>query len=77
MSFLRSLFARPHPPRHFALLDAEGYCRALRQSQTAPETGNWVEVVESRLSWLDTPLPADARATPVVANAKPAQPLAA
>ncbi len=41
---LRRLFSRSRPLRHFALLDAQGICRALRQMQEQPGQAGWVEV---------------------------------
>ncbi|MBM7060163.1 hypothetical protein JQX08_05530 [Pseudomonas sp. UL073] len=60
MSMLALLFQR-QPLRHFALLDAQGVCRALRQAHRAPSEAGWVEVRACRPSWLQQPLPADAR----------------
>lgn len=77
MSLLNRLFASRRPLRHFALLDNQGHCRALRQCQDCPSNGNWVEVHESRLAWLGAALPVSARLTPVVAHARQARPLAA
>jgi hypothetical protein len=74
---LRRLFSRSRPLRHFALLDAQGICRALRQMQEQPGQAGWVEVSEPSLSWLGAPLPAGARITPVVTHARAAHPLAA
>ncbi|AYC31740.1 hypothetical protein D3880_04785 [Pseudomonas cavernae] len=64
MSLLQLLFRRPHPMRSYALLDAQGICRALRQSRTAPPGSDWVAVGECRLAWLQRPLPANARPQP-------------
>ncbi|MGG2399033.1 hypothetical protein ACJRW5_19010 [Pseudomonas sp. SH1-B] len=74
---LRRLFSRSRPMRHFALLDAQGHCRALRQMQEHPAQPGWVEVSEPNASWLGAPLPAGARMTPVVTHAPAARPLAA
>lgn len=52
----------PRPQRRcFALLDAQGQCRALREAHTPPSEAGWVEVRELRASWLGRPLPQDAR----------------
>ncbi len=74
---LRRLFSRPRPMRHFALIDAQGLCRALRQVQEPPSQAGWVEVREPNASWLGNPLPAGARLTSVATQASPARPLAA
>ncbi|AOE87360.1 hypothetical protein [Pseudomonas sp. TCU-HL1] len=66
MIFLWSLFTRQPQRRSFALLDAAGICRGLHQGIERPASGNWVEVRETRLAWLDQPLPASARVAPVV-----------
>jgi hypothetical protein len=63
--------------RHFALIDGQGVCRALRQMQEHPSQADWVEVREPSISWLGSPLPASARITPVVTHAPAARPLAA
>ena len=60
MPLLRRLFGPRRPLRHFALLDAKGRCRALRQAAEPPAEAGWVEVGESRPSWLGAPLPAAA-----------------
>lgn len=60
MRALTSLFSRPSM-RSFALLDHNGICRGLRQSQTRPAGSCWVEVSECRLSWLQRSLPREAR----------------
>jgi hypothetical protein len=72
---LHHLFSR-RPMRHFALIDAQGICRALRQMQERPGQAGWVEVHEPGLSWLGAPLPAEARVTPVVTRAHAAYPSA-
>lgn len=77
MPLLRRLFGPRRPLRHFALLDAKGRCRALRQAAEPPAEAGWVEVGESRPSWLGAPLPAAARVAPVVTHARAPQVLAA
>ncbi|WP_333984401.1 hypothetical protein [Ectopseudomonas khazarica] len=74
---LHRLFGRSRPMRHFALLDAQGCCRALRQVQEHPSQPDWVEVSEPNASWLGAPLPAGARVMPVVSHTRAARPLAA
>lgn len=74
---LRRLLNRSRPMRHFALIDGQGICRALRQMQEHPSQPGWVEVCEPSISWLGSPLPAGARITPVVTHAPAARPLAA
>lgn len=49
------LFRQP-PMRRFALIDAEGRCRALRQSHKAPAGTGWVEVEDLLPSRLYRPL---------------------
>ncbi|WAJ38504.1 hypothetical protein OU800_04505 [Pseudomonas sp. GOM7] len=77
MLSLRRLFNPRKPLRHFALLDAQGICRALRQCEQPPEGGRWVEVSESRMSWLGSALPASARLMPASRQARATSPLAA
>lgn len=60
MFALNRLF-NPSPTRHFALLDNQGICRALRQSSQAPSSSHWVEVHKPHPGWLEKPLPAGAR----------------
>nr|WP_322939569.1 hypothetical protein [Pseudomonas sp. s4] len=74
---LRRLFSRSRPMRHFALIDAQGLCRALRQMQKQPSQAGWVEVREPNASWLGAPLPSGALITPVVTHASSNRPLAA
>ena len=74
---LRRLFSPRRTMRHFALLDAQGRCCALRQMQAHPDQPGWVEVSQTQLTWLGAPLPAAARITPVVVHARSAGPLAA
>ena len=74
---LRRLFSRSRPMRHFALIDAQGLCCALRQMQEHPSQPGWVEVREPSIAWLGAPLPAGARITPAFTHAPAARPLAA
>ncbi|WP_373273719.1 hypothetical protein [Pseudomonas taiwanensis] len=66
MFLLWSLFARRPQRRRFALVDNAGICRGLHHGADRPASGNWVEVSETSLAWLDQPLPASARVAPVV-----------
>ncbi|MEO4046129.1 hypothetical protein AAFN46_03425 [Pseudomonas sp. CAU 1711] len=50
--------------RRFALLDAKGNCRALREARERPDEAGWVEVRELRQHWLGQPLPAQAMLAP-------------
>ena len=61
MFALLSLFSTRQPMRSFALLDAQGICRALRQSSQAPQGLGWVELQQCCPSLLNRPLPASAR----------------
>ncbi|WP_271410786.1 hypothetical protein [Pseudomonas sp. Q1-7] len=72
-----SLFARRPQRRSFALVDNAGICRGLHQGTDRPTDGNWVEVRESSLAWLDQPLPAGVRVAPVVAQPAKRRALAA
>lgn len=65
MLSLRNLLAPRRPMRSFALIDAQGICRALRQSAQAPQGPGWLEVQQSCPSWLNRPLPDSARTTQV------------
>lgn len=60
MHAFKLLFSRPSM-RSFALLDQNGICRGLRQSQLRPAGSCWVEVSECRPSWLQHSLPRNAR----------------
>ncbi|MEB0080083.1 hypothetical protein QN386_21750 [Pseudomonas sp. CCI3.2] len=62
MNFLWSLFALRHTHRHFVYLDASGMCQVFRHCATPPKTAGWVEVYEVCPSWLNHPLPDNARA---------------
>jgi hypothetical protein len=77
MFSLRNLLAPHRPMRLFVLIDAQGVCRALRQSAQAPHSSDWVEVQQSCLSWLNRPLPAGARADQVTPCLRMQQTLAA
>lgn len=60
MIALCSLLFRPRL-RHYALLDENGVCRALRQCAQPPTDGRWVEIEQGLPHWLNRPLPAGAR----------------
>ncbi|MDX5373392.1 MAG: hypothetical protein LPK18_13275 [Pseudomonadaceae bacterium] len=64
MSNLWSLFCPRARMRCFALLDARGICRALREARERPGEAGWVEVSELRSQWLGQPLPPAARLAP-------------
>lgn len=60
MDFLWTLFSfRQH--RHYARVDQDGICRAFKHCIKPPAGHDWVEINESRLCWLNQPLPATAR----------------
>lgn len=77
MFSLRSLLAPRRPMRSFALVDAQGICRALRQSAQAPQGSGWIEVQHSCMSWLNRPLPAGVRTAQVTPCLRVRQTLAA
>ncbi len=77
MFSLRSLFTSRRPLRNFALLDAQGICRAFHLSAQAPVGVGWIEVSEQRLAWLHRPLPSSARIAPVVTHSAVGKALAA
>lgn len=61
MHALWSLLERLRGYRHYARVDHAGICRAFRHCVQTPEGDGWVEVSESRIGWLDRPLPLHAR----------------
>jgi hypothetical protein len=63
MLSLRTLLAPRPAKRCYALLDAQGICRALRHSAQAPQGSGWIEVNAMGLHWLHQRLPASARIT--------------
>lgn len=77
MMSLWSLLNPREPLRYYALLDAQGSCRALREARQQPAESGWVEVQELRSSWLGQPLPSSARIAPARTKAHTAQALAA
>ena len=74
MMSLWSLFSPRTRMRCYALLDAQGTCRALRESHQPPAEPGWIEVRELRNQWLGQPLPRSARVRVAV---RPAHALAA
>ena len=77
MHFLWSLFTRKPALRQFALLDAQGRCKAFKECEQPPASAGWVEIDEIRLSWMHRPLPAHARVSPRPARSSRQLPLAA
>ena len=71
MMSLWSLFNPRARMRCYALLDAKGTCRALRESRQQPAEAGWVEVQEMRIQWLGQPLPNAAR-LPIANRSAPA-----
>ncbi|BAP41502.1 hypothetical protein NJC40_10485 [Pseudomonas sp. 21LCFQ02] len=64
MGFFQSLFSVRPALRHYARIDQQGICRALKHCSQAPAGNEWVEVTEQRMAWLGQPLPASARIAP-------------
>ncbi|WP_339081671.1 hypothetical protein [Pseudomonas sp. TMP9] len=77
MFSLHNLLAPHRPIRSFALVDAQGICRALRQSAQAPQGSGWIEVQQSCMSWLNRPLPASVKNVQVTPCLRLQQTLAA
>ena len=63
MDFIWSLFSPRPSYRLYARIDQAGVCHAFKQCIQQPAGKDWVEVREQNLSWLDQPLPTDARLT--------------
>jgi hypothetical protein len=63
--------------RRFALLDATGTCRALREARQQPAEAGWVEVRELRNQWLGQMLPLEAMVAPRHIGMRPRPALAA
>lgn len=61
MDFIWSLFSERPTYRHYARVDNTGICRAFKQCSQPPVGQEWVEVAEQNLSWLNQPLPFNAR----------------
>ncbi|AHF66071.1 hypothetical protein [Pseudomonas cichorii] len=64
MGLFQSLFNLRRPLRHYALVDKNGICRALKHCTERPLSSDWVEVNEQRANWLNQPLPSSARVAP-------------
>ncbi len=77
MFSLHNLLAPRRPIRSFALVDAQGICRALRQPTQAPRGSGWIEVQQSCMSWLNQPLPASVKSVQVTPCLRLQQTLAA
>lgn len=64
------LFAPQHEYRNFVRLDHKGLCVAFKRCPLPPHSGCWVEVEDFCLSWLQHPLPSNARVfTPAMQQA--------
>lgn len=61
MEFIWSLFTARPKYRHYARTDQIGICRAFKQCSQPPVGQGWVEVTGQNLSWLNQPLPLNAR----------------
>lgn len=59
---MRLSMLRVNRYRHFALLDAQGRCIAFKSCEGIPENGEWAQVNEVNLAWLNRALPARALA---------------
>lgn len=77
MMSLWSLLTPRARMRRFALLDASGICRALREAREIPGEAGWVEVRELRNQWLGQALPLEAMVTPRHLGRRPRPALAA
>ncbi|MBC2382454.1 hypothetical protein HF257_25060 [Pseudomonas sp. WS 5106] len=76
MRLLKSLFTPNARHRHFVRLDANGICQAFKECRLPPVGEGWVEVTETRLSWMHRPLPASAVVIPQREHAHPRHALA-
>jgi hypothetical protein len=61
MDFFWSLFSPRPTYRHYARVDQSGICLAFKHCSQPPAGQGWIEVHEQNLSWLNQPLPANAR----------------
>jgi hypothetical protein len=61
MNLLWSLFTARRQYRYYARVDQAGICRAIKHCAQRPTGSEWIEVTEQRLTWLNQPLPANAR----------------
>jgi hypothetical protein len=77
MMSLWSLLTPRARMRRFALLDATGTCRALREARELPAETGWVEVHELRSHWLGHALPLEAMVAPRQIGMRPRPVLAA
>ncbi|MDD0841504.1 hypothetical protein [Pseudomonas sp. Gutcm_11s] len=77
MMSLWSLLTPRARMRRFALLDAMGNCRALREASEMPGEDGWVEVNELRPQWLGQRLPTGARVAAAQQAARTRRALAA
>lgn len=77
MMSLWSLLTPRARKRCFALLDASGICRALREAHEQPAEPGWVEVHELRSQWLGQTLPLEAMVAPRHIGLRPRPALAA
>ncbi|VXB71287.1 conserved hypothetical protein [Pseudomonas sp. 8AS] len=77
MMSLWSLLTPRRAMRRYALLDAAGVCRALREAHSAPSQPGWIEVEEICPSWLGRTLPSHAIAQPRQPVSQPHSALAA
>jgi hypothetical protein len=77
MMSLWSLLTPRARMRRYALLDAMGTCRALREARELPGEAGWVEVRELRSQWLGQPLPVDVLVVPRHIGLRPCPALAA
>jgi len=64
MNLFWSLFTARRQHRHYARVDNNGVCRAFKHCAERPLGNEWVEVAEPRHTWLNQPLPANARVAP-------------
>ena len=77
MMSLWSLLTPRARMRRFALLDALGTCRALREARELPGEAGWVEVRELRSQWLGQTLPPETMVAPRHIGRRPRPALAA
>jgi hypothetical protein len=77
MMSLWSLLTPRARMRRYALLDAMGTCRALREARELPGEVGWVEVHELRNQWLGQTLPLEAMVVPQHIGRRPRPALAA
>ncbi|MBX8536851.1 hypothetical protein K5D33_19295 [Pseudomonas cichorii] len=73
MGLFQSLFNLRRPLRHYALVDKNGICRALKHCTERPLSSDWVEVNEQRANWLNQQLPSSAQVTQHSVHSTPRQ----